>query len=116
MHENTQAAFQPYVKLVQSNMEALGKYSTSPEAISQAMANSQKLLGPRQGPRPSLNQSNALNELARELIKNQTVFVNEMGERSIALLAQGQSNWIQQAQKATNMVRNAAGTHTSGSR
>jgi hypothetical protein len=116
MHDNTQPAFQPYVKLVQSNMEVLGKYSTSREAISQAMAKSQKLLRPRQGSRSSLNQSNALNELARELIKNHTVFANEMGERGIALLAQRQATLIQQAQQATNMVRNAAGRHTSGSR
>ena len=109
-------AFHPYMKLVQSNMEVLGHYSASSEAGSQAMANSQKLLGSRQESRSSLTKSNALSELARELIKNHTVFANEMGARGIALLAQGQATLIQQTKQANDRIRNAAGKHTSGSR
>lgn len=106
MQDNAmQAAFQPYVKLVQSNMELLGRYSMSPEAMSQAMANAQSLFTPGQGASPAfLAQSPAFAELAQGMIRNYTEFMTEVAQSSIALLAQGQAAWIQQAQQASEGV------------
>lgn len=111
MQDNTmQAAFQPYVKLVQSNMELLGRYSMSPEAMSQAMANAQSLFTPGQGQGAStanLAQSPAFAELVQGMIKNYTEFMAEVAQSGIALMAQGQAAWIQQAQQASEGVANA---------
>jgi len=111
MHNsNMQPAFQPYAKLVQSNMELLGKYLTSPEAATRSFP-SQGRASP-----PSLTQSDAFTELVRGTIKNYTEFSTEVGERGIALLAQGQAALIQQTEQATHMARNAARGRASGSR
>lgn len=103
-----QLALQPYVKLVQSNMELLGKYLMSPEAATRRYP-SQGRASPS-----SLTQSNALTELVRGTIKNCTEFSNEVGERGIALLAQGQAALVQQTEQATRMARNAATGRASG--
>jgi hypothetical protein len=109
MQDNAmQAAFQPYVKLVQSNMELLGRYSMSPEAMSQAMANAQNLFKPgSQGVPTNLAQSQAFTELVQGMVRNYTEFMAEVAQSGIALLAQGQATWIQQAQQASEGVANA---------
>jgi hypothetical protein len=113
---NMQPAFQPYVKLVKSNMELLGEYSRSPEAVSRSVTDAQSLLRPGQASPSSLTRSSALTALVRGLIKNHTEFAAEVGERGIALLAHGQAALLQQTEQATHMVRGAAGGRPSGSR
>ena len=103
-----QAAFQPYVKLVQSNMELLKKYSISPEAMAKAMANAQSLLTPGQGAPVDSAQSQALAELAQGMIKNYTEFMAEVAKSGVELMAQGQAAFIQQTQQAADQVANAA--------
>jgi len=103
-----QAAFQPYVKLVQSNMELLKKYSISPEAMAKAMANAQSLLTPGQGAPVDSAQSQAFAELAQGMIKNYTEFMAEVAKSGVELMAQGQAAFIQQTQQAADQVANAA--------
>lgn len=108
MQDNAmQAAFQPYVKLVQSNMELLGRYSMSPEAMSQAVANAQSLFTPGQHAPASLAQSQVFAELVQGMVRNYTEFMAEVAQSGIALLSQGQAAWIQQAQQASEGVANA---------
>ena len=103
-----QAAFQPYVKLVQSNMELLKKYSISPEAMAKAMANAQSLLTPGQGSTVDPAQSQAFAELAQGMIKNYTDFMAEVAKSGVEMLAQGQAALIQQTQEAAENMANAA--------
>lgn len=109
MQDNAmQAAFQPYVKLVQSNMELMGRYSMSPETMQQAMANAQNMFKPGgQGAPANLAQSQAFTELVQGMVRNYTEFMAEVAQSGIALLAQGQAAWIQQAQQASEGAANA---------
>ena len=91
-----QAAFQPYVKLVQSNMELLKKFSMSPEDMSKAMSNAQSLLTPGQGSTVDPAQSQAFAELAQGMIKNYTDFMAEVAKSGVELMAQGQAAFVQQ--------------------
>ena len=104
-----QAALQPYVKLVQSNMELLGRYSMSPEVMSQAIANAQSLFTPGHNAPPQLAPLPAFAELVQAMIRNYTEFMAEVAQSSVAMLAQGQAHWIDQAQQATEGAASAAG-------
>ena len=109
MQDNTmQAAFQPYVKLVQSNMELLGRYSMSPETLSQAVAQAQSLFTPGASATPPLAQSAAFVELVQGMIKNYTEFMAELAQGNMALLSQAQATLVQQTQQATEGAAGAA--------
>jgi hypothetical protein len=103
-----QAASQPYVKLVQSNMELLKKYSMSPEDMAKAMSNAQSMLTPGQGVTVDPAQSQVLAELAQGMIKNYTEFMAEVAKRGVEMLAQGQAALIQKTQQAAEQVAGAA--------
>ena len=103
-----QAAFQPYVKLVQSNMELLNKYSISPEALSKAMSNAQSLLTPGQGSTVDPAQSQAFAELAQGMIKNYTEFLAELSQSGMTMMAAGQAALVRQTQEVTSNVIDAA--------
>jgi hypothetical protein len=111
-----QAALRPYVKLVQSNMELLSRYSMSPEAMTKAIAQAQSLFTPGQNTTPpqlaQLAQWPGFAELAQGMIKNYTEFMAEVAQSSTELLAQGQANFIQQTQQATGGAAGAAGTRS----
>ena len=102
-----QAALQPFVKLVQSNMELLGRYSMSPEAMTQAMAGAQGLFRPGQGTASSLAQSPALAELTQGMVKNYTEFMAEVAQSGVAMLAQGQAALLQHTQQTTEGIASA---------
>jgi hypothetical protein len=110
MQDNAmQAALRPYMKLVQSNMELLSRYSMSPEAMTQAIANAQNLFKPGHNAPLQPMQLPAFAELAQGMIRNYTEFMAEVAQSSIALLAQGQSDLMQQTQQATEGMAGAAG-------
>jgi hypothetical protein len=115
MQDNAmQDALRPYVKLVQSNMELLGRFSMSPESMTQALAHAQSLFTPgRNAPPPQLAQSPAFAELVQGMIRNYTEFMAEVAQSSIELLTQGQATWIQQTRQATEGVAGAAGARAS---
>ena len=109
MPENPmQAAIQPYVKLVQSNMELLKQYSMSPEAMAKAMSNAQSMLTSGQGAKADPAQSQAFAELAQGMIKNYTDFMAEVAKSGVEMLAQGQAALLQQTQQAADQVAEAA--------
>jgi hypothetical protein len=91
-----QPAMQPFVKLVQSNMALLTKFSVSPEAISQALANAQSVAkGEQPASGSDLLQSNEFAQVMQEMIKNYTEFMTELGQSGMAMLAQGQAAMTQ---------------------
>ena len=92
----------PFSKLAQSNLELLTKYSLSPEVMSQAMSQTQRMFtqassgAPLQLPLPS----NALGELMMGLMKNYMEFLMELGQGSAALMQQGPATLAQATQQA----------------
>jgi hypothetical protein len=96
---------QPFVKLVQNNMALLTRFSMSPEAISQATANAQRVAkGEAPAVGSDLLQSNALAELMQGMIRNYTEFITELGQSGMAMLAQGQAAMMQKVQDANESV------------
>ena len=103
MQENPmQNAMQPFVKLVQSNMELLTKFSASPEGMSQTAAGMQNLFKPGQMPSAELLNSNAFAQLAQGMVKNYTEFMTELGQAGMAMVTQGQSALTRQVQDASS--------------
>jgi len=99
-----QSAFQPFLKLIQSNMALLTQFSMSPEVISQVMSNIQSQFQQGQGSAPRLAQSNAFGELMQGMMRNYAEFMTELGRGSMAMMAQGQSAMMEQAQEAVERV------------
>jgi len=99
-----QFPIQPFIKLVQSNMELLSKYSMSPEVISQAMTHAQSLFQQGQGAATNLSQSSSFALLMQGMLKNYTEFMAEMAQSGMAMLAQGQAAMVQKAQEAADVV------------
>lgn len=105
-----QTAMQPYVKLVQSNMELLAKFSTSPEVAGQTAATAQSLLQRGQEATANLMQSNAFAQLAQGMLQNYVEFLTEVGQSSAALLTQGQAAMTEQVRAATEKAVANTGT------
>lgn len=105
-----QVAVQPYIRLVQRNMELLQSYSMSPEALSQALANPQSLFTPGQGPATNAAQSRAFAELVQGMIRNYTEFMAEVGQTGMELMAQGQAALVEQTRQMTEQATGAAET------
>jgi hypothetical protein len=108
MQDNVmQPAMQPFIKLVQANMELLTKLSTSPETMSQ-LANALNPFQPGQGSATNLVQSNAFAQLMQGMLKNYTEFMMELGQSGMAVLAQSQAAMTRQAQEFSENVIDAS--------
>lgn len=108
-----QSAVQPFVKLLQSNMVTLGKFSMSPQAISLAMSNGQAMLQGRPDSQERLFQSGAFVELMQGMFRNYAEFMTELGHSSLTMLADSQSAWMQRSEEA---VEGIASPETRGRR
>jgi hypothetical protein len=97
-----QAQAQPYLKLVQSNMELLAQFSTSPELTSQAPTSATDLF--QQGPASAMKfmQSGAFAQLMQGMLKNYTEFLTEVGQSAVAYTRETQAALLQQTQDATD--------------
>jgi len=102
-----QAQAQPFVKLVQANMEVLTRFSTSPEVTSQATANASQLFQQATESATSLMQSGAFAHMVQGLLKNYTEFLTELGQSTMAMMSQGQAALLRQTQEATDGVMEA---------
>lgn len=108
MQDNvTQTAMQPYLKLVQGNLELLAKFATSPEVAAQAAATAQALMQRSQESAASLVQSSAFAQLAQGMLKNYTEFLTELGQSCMALFMQAPAAMAQQLQEASKQVVDA---------
>jgi uncharacterized membrane-anchored protein YhcB (DUF1043 family) len=97
-----QAQTQPFVKLAQANMDLLTRFSTSPELTAQARADATQLFQQASDSAMKLMHSGAFAQLMQGMMKNYTEFVAELGQSSMAMMAQGQALMTRQVQEATH--------------
>lgn len=89
-----QATSQPFLRLLQSNMELFTRFSTSPDVAAQAG----RLLQQTGESAMSLMQSAAFAQMLQGLIKNYTEFLMEFNQSALSLASQGQAAMARQAQ------------------
>jgi hypothetical protein len=111
-----QTAMQPYIKLVQANVELLARFFTSPESVAQAAALAQSFLQPGQESAARLMQSNVFMQLVQGMLKNYTEFLTEVGQAGVAMLTQGQAAVMRQMEGASGHVFAASQTGKRGGR
>ncbi|NML16817.1 hypothetical protein [Azohydromonas caseinilytica] len=90
----------PFTKLAQSNLELLTKFSLSPEVVSQAMAQAQRMFLQPSATAPMQLPSNALADLMMGLMKNYMEFLMELGQGSATLMQQAPTTLAKAAQQA----------------
>ena len=90
-----QATSQPFLRLVQSNMELFTRFSTSPDVAAQAG----RLLQQTGESAMNLMQSAAFAQMLQGLIKNYTEFMIELNQGALSLASQGQAAGARQAQE-----------------
>jgi hypothetical protein len=122
MQDNVmQVHAQPYIKLVQANMELFTQFSTSPEVTSQAGVNPSQLFQQASQSATNLMQSGAFARLLQGMLKNYTEFVTEVGQSAMSAASQVQASLVQQVQTASESagevvdVAEARGRRRSGS-
>jgi hypothetical protein len=109
-----QSQAQPFLKLVQGNMELLTQFSTSPEVTSQATSNASQLFQQGTASAMKLMHSGAFAQLMQGMLKNYTEFLMELGQNAVAITSQGQAALLKQTQDATDGLIDA--TETRGRR
>lgn len=108
MQDNVmQVPVQPFLKLAQSNMELLTRFSTSPEVTAQATADASNLFQQATESATSLMRSAAFANLMQGMWKNYTDFLTEFSRSSLTLMTQGQETLMRQAQDVTAGVVDA---------
>ena len=95
---------QPFVRLVQANMDLLTRFSTSPQVKSQATANASQLFQEASESAMKLMQSGAFADLIQGMLKNYTEFLTELSQSSMALMSQGQASMTRQLQDVADNV------------
>ena len=103
-----QPAMQPFIKLAQSNMELLTKFSLWPDTVSQVAVSPQAFVQQAQHAAMSLLQPGAFAQLAQGMMKNYAEFLAECGQTAMATFAQGQAAMISQAQEVRSEGVDAA--------
>jgi hypothetical protein len=105
MQENImQAQTQPFVRLVQANMDLLTRFSTSPQVKPQAPANASQLFQQASESAMRLTHSGAFADLIQGMLKNYTEFLTELSQSSMAIMSQGQASMTRQLQEAADNV------------
>jgi len=99
-----QAQAQPFLKLVQANMDLLARFSTSPEVASQATANASQLFQQASDSAMKLMHSGAFSQMMQGMLKNYTEFLIELGQSTMAMMSQGQAAMLRQTQEAADGV------------
>jgi hypothetical protein len=99
-----QASAQPFLKLVQANMELLAQFSTAPEVTSQATDNASQLFQQAGGSAMKLMYSGAFARMMQGMLKNYTEYLTEVGQSTVAMMSQGQAALIRQSQDAADGV------------
>lgn len=90
-----QATSQPLLRLLQSNMELLTRFTTSPDVAAQAG----RLLQQTGESAMSLMQSAAFAHMLQGLMKNYTEFLMEFNQSALSLASQGHAAMARQAQE-----------------
>ncbi len=98
----------PFNKLAQSNLELLTKFSLSPDMVSQAMTQAQRLFLQQPSSTPLAMPPNALADLVMGLMKNYMEFLMELGQGSATLMQQAPTTLAKATQQATRQAATAA--------
>jgi hypothetical protein len=95
----------PFTKLAQSNLELFTKFSLSPEAVSQAMLQAQRMFL-QQSPSavPLQVPPNAIADLMMGLLKNYMEFLMELGQGSATLMQQAPTTLARATQQASRQA------------
>ena len=94
------AQAQPFIKLAQSNMELLTRFSSSPEMTAQATSLFQQATESA----TKLMQSGAFARMMQGMMKNYSEFLMELNQSSMELMSQGQAAMVRQVQEASEGV------------
>lgn len=106
MQDFMQPALQPYVRLVQSNMNLLSEFWFSPELMTQSLAGMQRLFNPNAGaPANNTLPFEAFSRLSKGLLENYTRFASDVMSSGVNVWTAAQTKAAQQAQ---DVVRSAA--------
>lgn len=103
-----QVQAQPFIKLVQANIELLTRFSTSPEVGAQAGANASQMFQQASESASRLMQSGAFAQLMQGMLKNYTEFLSELGQSGMAMMSQAQGAMTRQVQEASDVVIDAS--------
>jgi len=103
---------QPFVRLVQANMELWSKFLLSPEVMSEATRNMKSLWEQSQTSTTSLAGSQAFTALMQGMVRNYTDFMSELSQTTYAVMSQSQAAFLQQTQEATNNVIDSTDART----
>lgn len=98
----------PFTKLAQSNLELLTKFSLSPEMVSQAMTQAQRMFSQQPSASPMAVPPNALADLMMGLMKNYMEFLMELGQGSATLMQQAPATLAKATQQATRQAATMA--------
>lgn len=107
-----QVQSQPFIKLTQSNVALLTRFSLSPEVTAEATANAGQLFQQACESAMKLAQSGAFSQLTQGMLKNYTEFLAECGQSGMAWMLQGPAALTRQMQDAANGAVEAAAVRT----
>ena len=99
---------QPFMKLVQSNMELVNQMMPKPEALSRSMAAGDNLFHQPAGMTSSFAQGAAFGQMMQSMIRNYTVFLTEWGQCSMNAIAHSQQAFQHSVQQAADMATEAS--------
>ena len=103
-----QVQTQPFIKLVQANMDLLTRFSTSREVTGQAMDGAASLFQQATEMTTKLLQSGAFAQMMQGLFNNYTEFLMDLSRSGMDMMSSGQAALLQQAQEVTQGVAEAS--------
>jgi hypothetical protein len=107
MHNAVQATAQPFLKLMQANMELLNKFTGSLDLSTPAGSHVANPIQAAQDTLAKMMQSTAVMSLVQGLMKNYSDFITDFGQQGAALLSQTQETLHQQTRAAADHVMDA---------
>jgi hypothetical protein len=99
-----QAQVQPFMKLVQSNMQLIAQFSNSQEVAAQTTSNATAFFQQASESASKLMRSGAFAEMTQGMLRNYTEFLSELGQSGMNLFSQGHAAFLRQTQEAAGSV------------
>jgi gas vesicle protein len=107
MHNAAQATVQPYIKLMQANMDLLNRFTGSLDLSTPAGSHVANPIRATQDMLSKMMQSTAMTTLMQGLAKNYGDFLTDFGQQSMQLMSQTQETMQQQTREAADHVMDA---------
>jgi hypothetical protein len=103
-----QARSQPFIKLVQGNLELLNRFTNSPEVSTEAATNLGKVIQQATDSMMKLLQSGAYTQVMQGMARNYTEFLTSMSQSNMAMANSGQEVLTRQVKQASEGINDAA--------